>query len=143
MEIPQDRLYSENHLWVKKKGRGSVLVGLTDFGQLKLGEIIDLELPDEGDELIKDEVFGSIESAQGVFDLVAPVSGDVVEINEDLLDSPDLINEDPYEEGWILKVKLSDPDELEDLLTADEYEEVTAGEEILIDEEPFDFEEEE
>ncbi|WP_456370276.1 glycine cleavage system protein GcvH [Thermodesulfatator atlanticus] len=143
MEIPQDRLYSENHLWVKKKRGNNVLVGLTDFGQLKLGEIIDIELPDEGDEFEKDEVFGSIESSHGVFDLVAPVSGEVIEINEELLDAPDLINEDPYDEGWIVKVKISDPDELEELLTADEYEEITAGEEILTEEEEFDFEEEE
>lgn len=143
MRIPEDRLYSENHLWVKKKRGNTVLIGMTDLGQLKLGEIIDIELPDEGDELVKDEVFGSVESAQGVFDLVAPVSGEVLEINEDLLDAPDIINDDPYDEGWIVKVKLSDPEELEELLNADEYEEVSAGEEIPVEEEEFEFEEEE
>ncbi len=144
MRIPEDRLYSEHHLWVKKQRGGKATIGLTDLGQLRLGEIIDIELPEEGDELIKEEAFGSVESTQGVVDLIAPVSGEVLEINEDLLDAPDIINEDPYDEGWIIKVKLSDPDELDELLTADEYEEVTAGEEIpLAEEEEFDFEEEE
>ncbi len=144
MRIPEDRLYSEHHLWVKKQRGGKAIIGMTDLGQLRLGEIIDIELPEEGEELIKDETFGSVESTQGVVDLIAPVSGEVLEINEDLLDAPDIINEDPYDEGWILKVKLSDPDELDELLTADEYEEVTAGEEIPLEtEEDFDFEEEE
>ncbi len=144
MRIPEDRLYSEHHLWVKKQRGSKALIGMTELGQLRLGEIIDIELPEEGDELIKEEAFGSVESTQGVVDLIAPVSGEVLEINEDLLDAPDIINEDPYDEGWIVKVKLSDPEELEELLTADEYEDITASEEIPVaEEEEFDFEEEE
>ncbi len=148
MHIPEDRLYSEHHLWLKKQRGGKVLIGMTDFGQLRLGEIIDLELPEEGDELVKDEAFGSVESSHGVVDLISPVSGEIIQINEDLLDTPDLINEDPYDEGWIIKVKLSDPEELEELLTADEYEDLISGEEISTDEEmmvnqeDFEFEEE-
>jgi len=149
MRIPEDRLYSEHHLWVKKQRGGKVLIGMTDFGQLRLGEIIDLELPEEGDELVKDEAFGSVESTQGVVDLIAPINGEVLQTNEDLLDTPDLINEDPYDEGWIIKAKLSDPDELEELLTADEYEDLISGEEISpgeeimgVDRDDFDFEEE-
>ncbi len=119
------------------------VIGITDFGQLHLGEIIDLELPEEGDEIEKDEAFGSVESSHGVVDLISPASGTVIAINEELLDSPDIINEDPYDEGWIIKIKLSDPEELEELLTPDEYEDIAANEEIPLEEEEFEFEEEE
>jgi len=143
MRIPEDRLYTENHLWLKKMKGNKAVIGITDFGQLRLGEIIDLELPEEGDEIEKDEAFGSVESSQGVVDLVSPASGTVIAINEELLDSPDIINEDPYDEGWIIKIKLSDPEELEELLTPDEYEDIAANEEIPVEEEEFEFEEEE
>lgn len=143
MRIPEDRLYTEQHLWVKKLKGNKVLIGLSDLGQLRLGEIIDLELPEEGDEVEKDEAFGSVESSQGVVDLISPVTGEVIAINEELLDTPDIINEDPYDEGWIIKVKLEDPDELNELLTPDEYEDIAADEEIPVEEEDFDFEEEE
>ncbi len=143
MRIPEDRLYTENHLWLKKMKGNKAVIGITDLGQLRLGEIIDLELPEEGDEIEKDEAFGSVESSQGVVDLVSPASGTVIAINEELLDSPDIINEDPYDEGWIIKIKLSDPEELEELLTPDEYEDIAANEEIPVEEEEFEFEEEE
>ncbi len=143
MRIPEDRLYTENHLWLKKMKGNKAVIGITDFGQLRLGEVIDLELPEEGDEIEKDEAFGSVESSQGVVDLVSPASGTVIAINEELLDSPDIINEDPYDEGWIIKIKLSDPEELEELLTPDEYEDIAANEEIPVEEEEFEFEEEE
>ncbi len=143
MQIPEDRLYSRYHLWLKELRGKKALIGITEFGQLRLGEIIDLELPEEGDELEKGEIFGSVESIQGVVDLISPVSGEVIAINEALLDSPDIINEDPYEEGWIIKVKLSDPQELDELLTPDEYDEIAAQEEIPIEtDEEFEFEEE-
>ncbi len=144
MQIPEDRLYSRHHLWLKQLRGKKALIGITELGQLRLGEIIDLELPEEGDELEKGEAFGSVESIQGVVDLISPVTGEVIAINEALLDAPDIINEDPYDEGWIIKVKLSDPEELDELLTPDEYDEIAAQEEIPIEtDEEFEFEEEE
>ncbi len=146
MAIPEDRFYSEEHLWVKKERGGRVLIGLSDFVQRLYGEILDLELPEEGDELEKGDSFGSVETSRGVEELIAPVSGEVIEINEEVLDDPEMINEDPYGDGWLLRVRLADPDELEELMSADEYEdfleeegEVPAQEE----EEEFLFEEEE
>ncbi len=143
MRIPEDRFYTENHLWVKRLRGDKALIGLTEPGQLQLGEILDLELPEEGDELEKDEAFGSVESSQGVVDLISPVTGEVIAINEELLDTPEIINEDPYDEGWIIKVKLEDPDELDELLPPDDYEEIAAEIDIPVEENEFDFEEEE
>ncbi len=143
MAIPEDRLYSEEHLWVKKERGGRVSVGVSDFLQRLYGEILDLELPEEGEEFERGDAFGSIETPKGVEELIAPVSGEVVEINEELLDDPEIINEDPYGEGWLLKLKLSDPEELEELMSADEYEDYLEeeGEEIEEEEEEFLFEE--
>ncbi len=143
MRIPEDRYYTEHHLWVKRLRGDKALIGLTEVGQLKLGEILDLELPEEGDEVEKDEAFGSVESSQGVVDLISPVTGEVIAINEELLDTPEIINDDPYDEGWIIKVKMENPDELDELLTPDDYEEIAAEVDIPIEEEDFDFEEEE
>ncbi|QJA06016.1 glycine cleavage system protein GcvH [Thermosulfurimonas marina] len=122
MSIPEDRLYSEEHLWVKKERGGRVYLGFSDFARRKYGEILDLELPEEGEEIERGEVFGSVETPRGVEELVAPVSGEVVEVNEEVLEDPELVSEDPYGDGWLLRVKLSDPEELEELMSADEYE---------------------
>lgn len=145
MAIPEDRFYSEEHLWVKKERGNRASIGLSSFAQRLYGEILDLELPEEGDELIKGEIFGSVESARGVEELVAPVSGEVVEVNEEILEDPEIINGDPYGDGWLIKVKLSDLDELEELMTADEYEDFLEeqGEIPTEEEEEFFFEEEE
>jgi len=139
MAIPEDRLYSKEHLWVKKEKGNRAFIGLSDFARRLYGEILDLELPEEGEELIKGEVFGSVESARGVEELVAPVSGEVVEVNEEILEDPEFINEDPYREGWLIRVKLSDPEELEELMPADEYEDFLEEQEEL----PMEEEEEE
>ncbi len=146
MAIPEDRFYSEEHLWVKKERGSRVSVGLSDFACRRYGEIIDLELPEEGEEIEKGEVFGSVETPRGVEELIAPVSGEVLEVNEEVLEDPELVSEDAYGEGWLLRVKLDDPDELEELMSADEYEdylEEEAEEAFEEEEEEFDFGEEE
>lgn len=139
MAVPEDRFYSEEHLWVKKERGNRASIGLSDFARRLYGEILDLELPEEGEELIKGEAFGSVESARGVEELVAPVSGEVVEVNEEILEDPEIVNEDPYGDGWLIKVKLSDPEELEELMPADEYEDFLEDQEEL----PMEEEEEE
>ncbi|MFN2363795.1 MAG: glycine cleavage system protein GcvH [Halarsenatibacteraceae bacterium] len=120
MSIPAGFYYSEDHEWVKvEEGVGTI--GITDFAQDELGDIVFVELPQVGDEFDQEDNFGVIESVKAVSDLYMPVSGEVVEVNEDLLDQPELVNEDPYEGGWIVKVSLSDESELEELMDADEY----------------------
>ncbi len=120
MSIPAGFYYSEDHEWVKvEEGVGTI--GITDFAQDELGDIVFVELPQVGDEFDKEDNFGVIESVKAVSDLYMPVSGEVVEVNEDLLDQPELVNEDPYEDGWIVKVSLSDESELDELMDADEY----------------------
>jgi glycine cleavage system H protein len=127
MDIPDDLKYSEDHQWVQVED-DMVLIGISDFAQEQLGEIIFLELPEVGDQLQSGKPYGVVESAKTVSDLYAPVSGEVVEINEELPDSPENINSSPYEDGWLIKVKLVDPTELEDLLDAASYEEMIEDE---------------
>lgn len=122
MRILEDRLYTENHLWVKKEKKKIVRVGITDFFSAKEIEIINVDLPEEGEEYEKDDVFGSIESIEEEFNLIMPVSGVIVSVNEKVLDDVDLLNEDPYEEGWLVKIELANPSELEELLPAEDYE---------------------
>ncbi|MFW5994340.1 MAG: glycine cleavage system protein GcvH [Bacillota bacterium] len=120
MSIPEGFYYSEDHEWVKvEEGVGTI--GITDFAQDELGDIVFVELPQVGDEFDKEDNFGVIESVKAVSDLYMPVSGEVVEVNEDLLDQPELVNDEPYEGGWIVKVALSDDSEIEELMDADEY----------------------
>ncbi|WP_049921137.1 glycine cleavage system protein GcvH [Halopiger djelfimassiliensis] len=120
-DIPDDRQYMESHEWALETD-GVVRVGISDFAQDELGDVVFVELPDEGDDVTKEEEFGVIESIKAVSDLYAPVSGDVVAVNEALFDAPELVNDDPFGDGWMLEIDPDDPDELEDLLTADEYE---------------------
>ncbi|MBI3758065.1 MAG: glycine cleavage system protein GcvH [Deltaproteobacteria bacterium] len=118
--------FTEDHLWVRVNGKRA-RIGLSDYGQDELGEIIAVELPDEGDSLEKGESFGEVESVQTVSDLIAPVSGRVLATNSDLEDHPALVNDDPYHEGWLLDVELSDREEIDDLLDPEEYEEFSGG----------------
>ena len=118
--------FTEDHLWVRVNGKRA-RVGLSDYRQDELGEIIAVELPDVGDGLERGESFGEIESVKTVSDLLAPVSGTVSATNSDLEDHPALVNEDPYHEGWLLEIELSDKSELEDLMDPDEYEDFTEG----------------
>ncbi|MFV8826565.1 glycine cleavage system protein GcvH [Alkalihalobacterium sp. APHAB7] len=123
MSLPKELKYSEEHEWVKVEGN-KVHVGITDFAQSELGDIVFVELPEVGDEITADEPFGSVESVKTVSELYAPVSGKVVEINENLDDAPELVNESPYEKAWMIVVELSDESELDNLMTAEKYQEM-------------------
>jgi glycine cleavage system H protein len=124
-EIPDDCRYLETHEWARPEDE-TVQVGITDFAQDELGDVVFVELPAEGDELAKDDEFGVIESIKAVSDLYAPVSGTVTAVNEELFDEPELVNTDPFGDGWMLEVDLADEAELDDLLSPDEYEEQIA-----------------
>jgi glycine cleavage system H protein len=118
-DVPTDRRYLESHEWTTTDG--NVRVGITDFAQDELGDVVFVELPAEGDEVTKEDEFGVVESIKAVSDLVSPVSGTVVGVNEGLFDAPELVNQDPYGDGWMIEVEPSPEEEFDDLLTADEY----------------------
>ena len=120
MDFPKDLKYHKEHTWVKVEG-SRALIGITDHAQEELGDIVYVELPERGSESEQDESCGTVESAKAISELFAPVSGRVVDINEDLADQPELINDDPYDSGWLVEVEMSDPSELDSLLTADTY----------------------
>ncbi|RAL23574.1 glycine cleavage system protein GcvH [Lujinxingia litoralis] len=122
MELPKDYRYSKDHEWVCDQGDGSALVGITHYAQDALGDIVFVELPALGAELQAEDDFGVVESVKTVSDLYAPLSGEVIAVNEDLEDAPELVNESPYEKGWIVRVKISDPSELESLMDAAGYQ---------------------
>ncbi|MEK6279643.1 MAG: glycine cleavage system protein GcvH [Acidobacteriota bacterium] len=125
--IPDDLHYSKDHEWVRVEGDIAV-VGITDYAQDSLGDVVYVELPKAGDQFAANEPFGSVESVKAVSEMFSPVSGDVLEANETLNDEPEKVNQDPYGEGWMIKVKLSNPGEVDSLLTAAEYEDFTKGE---------------
>lgn len=114
--------YSKSHEWVKVLKNDEVLVGITDFAQSELGDVVFVDLPEAGDSITQEEEFGAVESVKAASDLIAPVSGEILEINEDLVGEPELLNQDPYE-NWLLKVKLDNTDQLEELLSLEEYKE--------------------
>ncbi len=120
--VPDDCRYLDSHEWARRQN-GTVRVGITDFAQDELGDVVFVELPAEGDELTQGSDFGVIESIKAVSDLYAPVSGTVTATNEALIDEPELVNDDPFGDGWMLELELDDESELEDLLSADEYRE--------------------
>ncbi|MEH6944449.1 glycine cleavage system protein GcvH [Bacillus sp. JJ722] len=122
--VPQDLRYSEEHEWVKVEG-DKLRIGITDFAQAELGDIVFVELPEVGDTLTADEPFGSVESVKTVSELYAPVSGTVIEINEVLNDNPEFVNESAYEKAWMVVIEASDASELEKLMTSEQYEEMT------------------
>lgn len=122
MEIPKNLKYNTEHIWVKVNG-DNALIGVTDFAQDQLGDIIYVDLPEVGYELEQNESFGTIESAKSVSELYAPVSGHVTRVNDSLKDEPELVNEEPYDAGWILGIKITHEDELNNLMDADGYEE--------------------
>jgi glycine cleavage system H protein len=121
MEFPEDLKYSKEHEWVRLEG-DTVVIGITDYAQDSLGDVVYVELPAEGDTVTRGETFGVVESVKAVSDLYSPVSGSVVEMNDAVVDGPEAINEDPYTEAWMLKIELDSIDELEELLSADEYQ---------------------
>ena len=124
MSIPNNLRYSEEHEWVKTEGN-EVVIGITHFAQGELGDIVFVELPEVGATIEANEPFGSVESVKTVSELYAPVSGKVVAVNEELSDQPELVNESPYEGAWMVKVELSDASQVEKLLTAEKYAEMT------------------
>jgi glycine cleavage system H protein len=120
MSVPVDLKYTEDHEWLRMEGEKAI-VGITDFAQGELGDVVFIEIETEGEELSRGEIFGSVEAVKTVSDLFMPVSGEVIEVNEALNDKPELVNKDPYGEGWMIKIKVSDPTEADDLLSADDY----------------------
>ncbi|MDZ7714905.1 MAG: glycine cleavage system protein GcvH [Balneolaceae bacterium] len=125
MSNPEDLKYTREHEWIRDNGDGTATVGVTDFAQGELGDIVFVELEEVGFECEKDESFGTVEAVKTVSELFAPVSGEIAEINEQLEDEPELVNDDPYGDGWMVKISMSDPSELDELMTPDEYEEIT------------------
>lgn len=121
--LPKELKYSEEHEWVKVEGE-KVRIGITDFAQSELGDIVFVELPEVGDDIEADEPFGSVESVKTVSELYAPISGKVVEVNEELDDSPEFVNESPYEKAWMIVVEPSDSNEIEKLMSAEQYQEM-------------------
>jgi len=121
MKVIEGLKYSKDHEWVKVEGNRAT-VGITDFAQSELGDIVFVELPEVGDEIEANEPFGSVESVKTVSELYAPLSGKVVEINEELEDSPEFVNESPYEKAWMIVIEISDESQLESLMSPEEYE---------------------
>lgn len=124
MSIPKDLRYSQDHEWVKVEG-DKVKVGITEFAQSELGDIVFVELPEPGDKIEAGQPFGSVESVKTVSELYAPIGGTVVEINEELSDSPEFVNESPYEKAWMIVIEPTDATEVDKLMTAEQYEEMT------------------
>ena len=124
---PSDRQYTKEHEWLKIQDPESnlAIVGITDYAQEQLGDVVFIDMPEIGSNLVHMEKMGEIESVKAVSDLFSPVSGEVIKTNSELLDRPELINEDPYNEGWILQVILNDTGELSSLISADEYQSFT------------------
>lgn len=124
MSYPEDLKYTKEHEWIRDNGDGTATVGVTDFAQSELGDIVFVELEPEGFEFDQDEVFGTVEAVKTVSELFAPVAGEITEINEDLEMEPELVNDDPYGDGWMVKISMADPSQLDDLMSADEYKEI-------------------
>jgi glycine cleavage system H protein len=120
MDFPEDLRYTREHEWARKKGKNFV-VGITDFAQDQLGDVVYVELPDVGDPVKKGESFGVVESTKAVSELFSPVTGKVVEVNDPLSDAPETINEDPYEEGWMIVIEPADAKEIDALMDAKAY----------------------
>ncbi|MGM0620767.1 MAG: glycine cleavage system protein GcvH [Bacteroidota bacterium] len=120
MKIPENLKYTEDHEWVKVDGDVAT-VGITDFAQGELGDVVFVEIETEGEELDKGETFGTVEAVKTVSDLFMPVGGEVAEVNEALEDEPEIVNKDPYGKGWMVKIKIDDSSELDDLMSADDY----------------------
>jgi len=121
--IPEENRYAKTHEYAHPEAGDIAVIGITDHAQKELGDVVAVELPQVGTQLDANEELGTIESVKAVSDLFAPVSGEVVEINEALTDKPELVNTDNYGDGWLLKIRMSDPTELDDLMSAEEYEE--------------------
>ncbi|TFH85471.1 glycine cleavage system protein GcvH [Billgrantia azerbaijanica] len=127
--IPANLRYNDSHEWVLDNGDGTATIGITDHAQEALGDVVFVELPEVGRTLEKGEEFGVIESVKAASDLYAPVAGDIVEVNEALEDAPETVNETPYGDGWLMKVRLADASDIDELLDADAYQALVDAEE--------------
>lgn len=122
MIYPEDLYYTKEHAWVRRKG-DRVVVGITDYAQDALGDIVYIEVPEEGTQVVAEEPFAEIESVKTVSEIFAPVTGEIVKVNNKVSESPEIIHEDPYGKGWICVIEMNDSSELDNLMTSDEYEE--------------------
>ena len=120
MDFPEELKYSKEHLWVRVEGNKAV-IGITDYAQHELGIVTTVELPVVGDELEQDDSFGSVEARKTLAELYAPISGSVLEVNGELEEAPDFLNDDPYDSGWLVVIEVSDAEELNSLMSADDY----------------------
>ena len=125
--VPEDLHYSKDHEWVRADGNVAT-IGITDYAQNSLGDVVYVEVPKVGDEFATNESFGSVESVKAVSEVFTPVAGEVTEINEELNDTPEKVNSDPYGDGWMIKIRMTNPGEVDSLLTAAEYEDFTKAE---------------
>lgn len=126
MSYPDDLKYTKEHEWIRDNGDGTATIGITDFAQSELGDIVFVEIEPEGFEFDQDEVFGTVEAVKTVSELFAPVAGEIIEINEELEMEPELVNDDPYDDGWMVKISMSDESQLDDLMSSEEYQEIIA-----------------
>lgn len=124
MNYPDDLKYTSEHEWVHENGDGTATVGITEFAQSELGDVVFIEVDTVGKTLAKDEVFGTVEAVKTVSDLFMPVSGEITELNSKIEDNPELVNEDPYGDGWMVKINISDKTELDELMNADDYKKI-------------------
>lgn len=124
MDFPDDLYYTEEHEWLRVGDDNTATIGITDFAQGELGDIVFVEIDPEGTEVDQDGVFGTVEAVKTVSELYMPVSGTIVEANVELEGAPELVNQDPYGDGWMVKIEMTDPDELDGLMRADAYEEL-------------------
>ncbi|HEX6047391.1 MAG TPA: glycine cleavage system protein GcvH [Pyrinomonadaceae bacterium] len=125
--VPEDLHYSKDHEWIRVDGNEAI-IGITDYAQNSLGDVVYVELPKAGDKFSASESFGSVESVKAVSEVFTPVSGAITRINESLADAPEAVNSDPYGDGWMIRVEMSNPREVDSLLTAAEYEDFTKAE---------------
>ena len=142
MEIPEGLKYSKEHEWVLVEGNVAI-IGITEYAQQELGDIVYVELPEVGEKVVKDDPFGVVESVKAVSDVYAPVGGTVLEANDALPDSPETVNDDPYGDGWMIKIEMNDKDDLKDLMSTEEYAEYVAQQKGEDDDEDEDEDEEE
>ena len=124
MNTPSELKYTKEHEWIRDNGDGTVTIGITDFAQSELGDIVFVEFEDVDSEFAQEDTFGTVEAVKTVSDLYAPIDGVVTEINETLEDNPEIVNDDPYGDGWMIKMKLSDPSQMDSLLSSDSYNEL-------------------
>tara|TARA_B110000444_G_C18804360_1_gene579143 strand:- start:1081 stop:1461 length:381 start_codon:yes stop_codon:yes gene_type:complete len=126
MNIPEDLKYTKDHEWIRQEGN-YVVVGITDFAQKELGDIVFVDVDSEGETLDKEEIFGSVEAVKTVSDLFMPISGELFEFNESLEENPDLVNSDPYGDGWMIKITFSDASQMLELLSSKQYQDLVGA----------------